>query len=602
MKSRSNRRCSLGGVVTPTRTNPLTRKARHSLPATTSQSIAENVGSTILASSPSDRIPSRRLSLLRASRIKVDLKILVQRAAEVRSKYRSVKSRRHSAPATYSNAQLVDKLLPATHDFPKQSRCLQPTALASSTTIRLPSGSLGSAPLYTSTSSFAASSRHYAEHVQPMPPILPTLQTGRVHNAVTADPLRSLMQGSRVETSFLNTSLGLELRLSNSFSIGVEQPVLLWDIRHAAQGLPAAHNTDKESDHATPLWLNTLSSPLAVPSSLVVDSSVLPSPGSLPISSMLRCSSTACRPLLVDPAAFRLSSIEEEAENLFSLLTPTEDYDETRCIVKEDVGVDSILDQLEAVALEVKELSFPEPHLARWRRQFNLSVMVSDSEDDDHDMSRNLRNAVALSCKDVSDLDSPPSTPSEDLFDGTGYYSGGDSRRPSLDSSTHASEESSSSKTTGDSMFATFTLPPVLANVPELANVQRHPKLVKTLGLDSPRKTPPSPEKAHKTSTPFKILRMTSRKRRHTIAPHSPAFRPGRSWAPVSSQEMFSKPLPPRPSKMFQTPGLGKLLQAQKRAIQRRNTLPSPSTSTARSLYSPRRRASERTKGSSMEV
>ena len=141
-------------------------------------------------------------------------------------------------------------------------------------------------------------------------------------------------------------------------------------------------------------------------------------------------------------------------------------------------------------------------------------------------------------------------------------------------------------------MFASFTLPPVLAKVPELVNVQHHTKLVKTLGLESPRRRPsisertPEPPSLKPSPAPLQ--------RRSAPVPHRPSHR--RAKYPVYSPELLSKPLPPPPSKILQTPILGKLLMAKQRMLQRRNTLPSPTTPTTLFGYPPRRRASERTK------
>lgn len=139
-------------------------------------------------------------------------------------------------------------------------------------------------------------------------------------------------------------------------------------------------------------------------------------------------------------------------------------------------------------------------------------------------------------------------------------------------------------------MFATFTLPPVLASVPELANVQRHTKLVRTLGLDSPRRTPSSQKVV--TAWTSKVPQMILRKRGRSATFHSSVFRSSHSTALAASPNASSKPLPLRPSKIFQAPGFEKFLMTQKRAMQRRNTLPSLTSSIDHSLYPPQRRAS----------
>lgn len=168
----------------------------------------------------------------------------------------------------------------------------------------------------------------------------------------------------------------------------VESVMLLWDVKHAQDGLLEFHNTCKEFGHATPFpSITTSSSPLFVPPPPLGHH-----PLSLLASSMLRNPARAHRPRLVDPNNFLLSFIEEE-DDIRLLLDECATPD---CEIKEnDVRTDTLLDQLEAVALEVRELPLPEPNLTRWRRHLGLTVGTGDSEVGGHEASHSGRHGTA---------------------------------------------------------------------------------------------------------------------------------------------------------------------------------------------------------------
>ena len=107
---------------------------------------------------------------------------------------------------------------------------------------------------------------------------------------------------------------------------------------------------------------------------------------------MLRNPARAYRPRLVAPNNFLLSFIEEE-DDIRLLLDECATPD---CEIKEnDVRTDTLLDQLEAVALEVRELPLPEPNLTRWRRHLGLTVGTGDSEVGGHEASHSGRHGTA---------------------------------------------------------------------------------------------------------------------------------------------------------------------------------------------------------------
>lgn len=311
---------------------------------------------------------------------------------------------RQSALAPYINSQILHERLHEGGDSPKKHTddvglekiaSSTPTHLA---TVYLDLTSLSTNILFFDALKFPCNPADYAQ-MNRLTPLSSTV--------AYTDPLSSTHLSFATlrdsQRNAWNTPFGLFLGRGKLDVFETIQSVPLWDVRHADRNLPNAHNTNKASDHAAlPLQLDTTSSPLFVPSPVPLR----PSP--LSMSSMLQRSSSARRPLLVDSANVRLSLIEEESDN--GLLSPANECVETRHkAADEHSGLDEILCQLETLALEVKGLPIPEPHLAGWRDHIEDSAVASDSEKKTNDMSRNLRNAVDRNYQNMSDLDSPVS-------------------------------------------------------------------------------------------------------------------------------------------------------------------------------------------------
>ncbi|CAL1711121.1 unnamed protein product [Somion occarium] len=273
--------------------------------------------------------------------------------------------------------------------------------------------------------------------------------------------------------------------------------------------------------------------------------------------------SLAHRPFLANAHDLSLIAIEEEPEDLpFTPASGCFELSNDGC-VNNITDVADILDELESLALATRELPVPKSvsmSLAEWGRALNIRVIVAPGNG-----GNSNRNAIVLSATDVSGDTSLHSMPSEDLFEDPSCYHSGGSGRSSSESAISETTQSSQFETLpymsedASRSFPSFALPPSLCSIPELVNVQRHRKLVQTLGLEAPGKV----SLASHSPSRLASCRASSTPRTHRggVSPRFPSAHVCHTEALPTPE--VPKPSSARPSKISQALGLVRLFDIQ---------------------------------------